>query len=203
MKEVLDDKFETEQLVENDQVVLVDFYHKGHYDIEHQKRMRRVLLKPNFNSSIRSFITFLLLGLIVGGAGLSNAGADASGSIAIGVGLAFLIIAGWTVIIAIKTKQFLTRHFQKVDKGYEGQGEYEIFMNENFFGSKDILGEHQFNWTKNIRINRKNDILFFYQWEDSNDPIFYLSKNVLGDEKFETALTSVESKIARLKLAEK
>ncbi len=199
MKEVLDDKFETQQLMEKDQVVLVDFYHKGNYDAEDQKRIRKILLKPNVESSIRSFITFLLLGLMIGGIGLSNGGADTSGGVAIGIGLTFLIIACWTVVDAIKMKQFLARHFAKIDKGYEEQGEYEIFMNETSFGSKDYVGKHQFNWTNTIHIKRKSDILFFYQWEDSNDPIFYLSKKALGDEEFETVLVSIENKIGRLK----
>ncbi|NOQ70828.1 MAG: hypothetical protein GQ574_02435 [Crocinitomix sp.] len=197
MKEVLDDKFKSKPIT-NSEVILLDFYFKGKIDLVVAAKIRKGLLKPSRDGSIRSVVGFLIIAIIVGGLGYSRREDDPSAYVALGVGLTFLILVIWTIINAIKSSQFIKTYFEKIDKEFEEDSDYEIFINEDYFGRKDFTAEHQYNWTKNIRIKRIEDVLFIFPWENAIDPIFYISKNAIGDEKFENIVIAVQNKIVRI-----
>ncbi|MFT5823828.1 MAG: hypothetical protein ACI8ZM_005091 [Crocinitomix sp.] len=198
MKEVLDDKFEPESIGENE-VIPLDFYFKGEFDFEDENRVRKVLLKPRVDGFKRSIIAFLLLAFIVGGVGYARLGEDPSAYVALGVGIAFLIIICWTIINAIQSRRLSIDFFKSIDKEYAEHMTYEFYINDVYFGQKDFIVENRFNWTKNIHVKRMSDILFFYPWEKSSDPIFFISKNAIGKVEFEELVAGIQNKIAHLK----
>lgn len=157
------------------------------------------MLKSYSDSTIKIFLIFLIAGLLIVWFGYSRRDEHVIGYIVIGLGLAALIIAFWTLSLNVKTRQVMKKFFEKVDEKIAVEPAYELFINENYFGQKSYLGDFEINWTKSIHVKQVADFLFFYQWKESTEAVLHLSKKVIGEEKYEEVLRAVQNKIAQLK----